>query len=130
MTVVRGPASRLRAPAGVRVLDAPADLRDALLVADVVVATGGQTALEAAACGTPAVLLALDEAQAAQATTLAAAGAALSQPARTTRSTRRGPCSPTRRGVNDSPPPGAAAVDGQGARRVARELSRLLGAAA
>src|SRR3954454_19014946 len=48
--VVRGPASKLRAPAGARLLDAPTSLRAPLRAADAVVATGGQTSLEAAAC--------------------------------------------------------------------------------
>ena len=74
---MRGPSSQSRRRRPRDAPGRPAILRDALLAADVVIATGGQTSLEAAACGTPAVLLALDEAQAEQAQTLARAGAAI-----------------------------------------------------
>jgi spore coat polysaccharide biosynthesis predicted glycosyltransferase SpsG len=75
VAVVRGPFSQLRVPPGVELLDAPDSLHDALLEADLVVCSAGQTSLEAAACGTPAVLVGLDRAQAEQAARVAAAGA-------------------------------------------------------
>src|SRR4051794_4823075 len=122
VTVVRGPASRLRPPAGAALLEAPASLREPLLGADVVIATGGQTSLEAAACGTPAVLLALDAFQAEQAGRLAQAGAALlaenpEQAAALARELLDDGERRTR--MSDA---GQRAVDGRGAHRVAERV--------
>ena len=97
-----------------------------------VVATGGQTSLEAAACGTPAVLLALDAAQAEQARRLASAGATLvadtaEEAAELAAELLDDPEWRARMSAA-----GQRAVDGQGAHRVARRveaLSRRRGAA-
>ena len=126
--MVRGPFSRLRAPAGVALLEAPATLHDALLAADVVVATAGQTSLEAAACGTPAVLVALDGPQADQGARLArgrgraargdgrrADGVARAAAALAADAAARAAMSAA----------GQAAVDGHGALRVAYRLAAL-----
>ncbi len=124
------PASELDAPAHATVLTALPSLQDVLLAADVVVATAGQTALEAAACGAPAVLLALDAFQAEQAERLVAAGAAL-----LARSADEAAIlaarllnDPQRRAELSAA--GRATLDGCGAHRVAAALSRLGGAAA
>ena len=124
-TVVRGPASHLRAPAGAIVLDAPPSLRAPLRAADVVIATGGQTSLEAAACGTPAVLLALDRAQAEQAQRLARAGAALlaATPEAAARAAQDLLADPDQRARMSEA--GQQAVDGRGAHRVARRVEAL-----
>jgi spore coat polysaccharide biosynthesis predicted glycosyltransferase SpsG len=123
LTLVRGPAAHLRAPDGVRLLVAPPSLQPALIAADIVVATGGQTALEAAATGTPAVLLALDPTQAEQAERLERAGAAIvardageaAHLVTTLGHERRTAMSAA----------GRAAVDGRGAHRVAERISAL-----
>ena len=125
--VVRGPFSRLRAPAGVALLEAPATLHDPLLAADVVVATAGQTSLEAAACGTPAVLVALDGPQAEQGARLAQAGAArlgtLDDPGGVARAAAAlAADAPARAAMSAA---GQAAVDGHGALRVAYRLAAL-----
>jgi spore coat polysaccharide biosynthesis predicted glycosyltransferase SpsG len=126
-TVVRGPFSRLRAPAGATLLNAPASLHDALLAADVVVATAGQTSLEAAACGTPAVLVALDGPQADQGERLAQAGAArlgaTDDPAGVAQAAAALAADPTARAAMSAA--GQAAVDGHGALRVAYRLAAL-----
>jgi hypothetical protein len=129
-TLVRGPASRVRAHPGAAVLDAPASLRPALMLADVVIATAGQTSLEAAACGTPAVLVALDAAQADQAATLAAVGAALhvAGAEAAVRAASELMADPERRARLTVA--GQFAVDGAGAQRVAERISRLRDAAA
>jgi spore coat polysaccharide biosynthesis protein SpsF len=126
-TVVRGPFSRLRAPAGVALLDAPATLHDPLLAADLVVATAGQTSLEAAACGTPAVLVALDGPQADQGERLARAGAArlgaAGDPAGVARAAAALAADDAARAAMSAA--GQAAVDGHGALRVAYRLAAL-----
>ncbi|HEX5375367.1 MAG TPA: hypothetical protein VFW48_04335 [Solirubrobacterales bacterium] len=55
--LVWGPGFAGEPPPGVAVLDRPPSLLEPLLRADAVVCTGGQTMLEAAAAGTPAVVL-------------------------------------------------------------------------
>lgn len=125
VTLVRGPSSRLRAPAGVTVLDAPVSLLQPLLAADVVVATGGQTSLEAAASGVPAILLALDGAQAEQADALVRTGAALraEDAAGAARAAAELLADPERRARLAAA--GTAAVDGRGAHRVAERVGAL-----
>jgi spore coat polysaccharide biosynthesis predicted glycosyltransferase SpsG len=126
-TVVRGPFSRLRAPAGATLLEAPPSLHDPLLAADVVVATAGQTSLEAAACGTPAVLVALDGPQADQGARLARAGAArlgaTDDADGTARAAAALAADPAARAAMSAA--GQAAVDGHGALRVAYRLAAL-----
>ncbi len=55
--LVRGPGFAAEPPQGVTVLERPASLLKPLLDADAVVCAGGQTILEAAATGTPALVL-------------------------------------------------------------------------
>jgi spore coat polysaccharide biosynthesis predicted glycosyltransferase SpsG len=55
--LVWGPAFEGELPGGVTVLDRPASLLEPLLRADAVVCAGGQTMLEAAATGAPALVL-------------------------------------------------------------------------
>lgn len=75
------PTARLRVvgspgdlPAGAEAI-APDDLAGEMRAADVVVTAAGQTAIEAAACGTPAVAVAIVDNQRAQARLLSQAGA-------------------------------------------------------
>jgi spore coat polysaccharide biosynthesis predicted glycosyltransferase SpsG len=75
VTLVRGPYGTGGAPSGVALLDAPDSLHDALRGADIVVTTGGQTLLEAAALGTPAIAVIAVENQRAQVARLAELGA-------------------------------------------------------
>jgi spore coat polysaccharide biosynthesis predicted glycosyltransferase SpsG len=126
VTVVRGPFSRLGA-LDVPVLDAPASLRPALLAAELVVGTGGQTSLEAAACGTPAVLIALDRAQREQAETLQRAGAARLVEPDDVAATVAALGAEERARMAAA---GRAAVDGRGALRVADRIRSLPGAGA
>jgi spore coat polysaccharide biosynthesis predicted glycosyltransferase SpsG len=57
LELVWGPGFRGEPPEGVAVLAQPASLLEPLLRADAVVCTGGQTMLEAAATGAPALVL-------------------------------------------------------------------------
>jgi len=75
VTLVRGPYGTGGAPSGIELLEAPDSLHDALRDADIIVSTGGQTLLEAAALGTPAIAVVAVENQRAQATQLAELGA-------------------------------------------------------
>jgi spore coat polysaccharide biosynthesis predicted glycosyltransferase SpsG len=127
VTLVRGPFAAGSPPAGVELLDAPESLRDALLEADVVVTAGGQTLLEAAALGTPAIAVVAVENQRAQTALLAARGAVLplELPA--------DGLSPLLQELDASPQRrrelaanAQAAVDGRGARRVAERIAALL----
>src|SRR5262249_61873295 len=64
-----------RAVDGVQALAAPDSLFDQQLAADLVISGGGQTMLEAAACGTPCISLVLAENQREQTLRLASSGA-------------------------------------------------------
>ena len=76
ITLVRGPyASASSPPPGIRVLDTPETLADALRACDLAVTAGGQTMLEAAAAGTPCVALPLADNQRRQVASLARLGA-------------------------------------------------------
>jgi spore coat polysaccharide biosynthesis predicted glycosyltransferase SpsG len=77
VALVRGPQSRNPAPEGVELVVGAVSLRDELERADLLVAAAGQTALEAAAVGLPAVLCALVDNQRANAAALRDAGAAV-----------------------------------------------------
>jgi spore coat polysaccharide biosynthesis predicted glycosyltransferase SpsG len=122
VTMLRGPAARLDAPAGARVLGPQPSLRRLLLEADVVLSAAGQTALEAAASGTPAVLVALDALQAEQGARLAAAGAArLVEPGQVADTLER--LDSAERAAMAAA--GPAVVDGRGAHRVAAAVAAL-----
>ncbi len=73
--LVWGPGFGGEPPQGVTVLDRPASLLEPLLRADAVVCAGGQTMLEAAAAGAPALVLEGAPNQRAQIAALAARGA-------------------------------------------------------
>jgi spore coat polysaccharide biosynthesis predicted glycosyltransferase SpsG len=75
--LVWGPGFAGEPPQGVAVLDRPESLLGPLLRADAVVCTGGQTMLEAAATGTPALVLEGAPNQRPQIAGLAARGAVL-----------------------------------------------------
>jgi spore coat polysaccharide biosynthesis predicted glycosyltransferase SpsG len=74
--LVLGPHAEAEAPEGVEIVRAN-PLLGPLLEADLIISGGGQTMLEAAACGTPCVALVLAENQRTQATAMANTGAVL-----------------------------------------------------
>lgn len=125
--LVRGPYAAFSAPAGVEVLDAPESLLQALLRSDIVLCAAGQTTLEAAAVGTPALAIVLAENQVQNAALLARSGIALTAAAgdeATIVATLRRLASsePLRRELSSR---GQAEVDGYGAFRIAFEIARL-----
>jgi UDP-2,4-diacetamido-2,4,6-trideoxy-beta-L-altropyranose hydrolase len=75
VTLVEGPYGRVHAPTEVDTLVAPGSLFDALVASDLVVCAGGQTMLETAAVGTPAVVVPLVDNQQRQSKRLAERGA-------------------------------------------------------
>jgi UDP-2,4-diacetamido-2,4,6-trideoxy-beta-L-altropyranose hydrolase len=77
VAIVRGPDAAFLVPAGIELIDAPDSLVAPLLEADLVITAAGQTMLEAAACGTPSVAMALVENQRRQALLLTELGAVL-----------------------------------------------------
>jgi spore coat polysaccharide biosynthesis predicted glycosyltransferase SpsG len=77
VSVVRGPYATFAAAPGTSTLDAPSSLLRPLLDADILITAGGQTALEAAAAGTPCVALALAADQGKQVELLAKTGVAV-----------------------------------------------------
>jgi spore coat polysaccharide biosynthesis predicted glycosyltransferase SpsG len=123
--VVSGPYADVEVPPGVELLRAPPSLREAFTAADVVITAGGQTALEAAACGTPAAVVPLVENQRTNAERLARAGAAaLFMP---DEADERLPAilaelapAEVRQRLADA---GQRSVDGKGALRVARAIA-------
>jgi UDP-2,4-diacetamido-2,4,6-trideoxy-beta-L-altropyranose hydrolase len=76
VAVLRGPYASGELPDGIIAVDHPPDLLGELLSADLIVTAGGQTLLEAAATGTPAIAVVLAENQRTQAEAVASAGAA------------------------------------------------------
>lgn len=122
--LVWGPGFEGEPPPGVTTLERPRSLLEPLLRAGVVVCAGGQTMLEAAAAGTPAVVVEAAANQRRQIAALAAAGAVL--PA------AEGEVPAAVQRLLDSAPlreelsqRAQEAIDGQGARRIARELIAL-----
>ena len=119
VALVRGPQAPADVPAGVEVVPSPHGLLDELLGADVVVSSGGQTLLEAAACGTPCVAVPLASNQERQVRALARAGAVTTDLARL-------PALAADRGARATLAAAAQqAVDGYGALRVAYAIARL-----
>jgi spore coat polysaccharide biosynthesis predicted glycosyltransferase SpsG len=122
--LVWGPSFEGEPPPGVTLLDQPHSLLEPLLRADVVVCAGGQTMLEAAATGAPIAAIEAAENQGSQITALRAAKAVMSS---------REAQIPIlvesmlnvdilRRQLSSE---AQKAVDGSGARRIARELAAL-----
>lgn len=124
--LLRGPHAQGAVPAGVEAVAATADTAALLCEADIVITAGGQTLLEAAACGTPAVVVPSAENQLGNAARVREAGAAWVLP-----SSADG-LSDALRGLAADPAlrremaaRGQAAVDGRGAHRVAERLAAL-----
>ena len=111
-------------PRGVTVLDRPASLLEPLLRADAVVCAGGQTMLEAAATGTPALVLEGAPNQRAQIAALAARGAIvpIGEEEAPPELERLLGSSSLRRQLSTR---AQGAIDGGGALRVAAELEAL-----
>jgi spore coat polysaccharide biosynthesis predicted glycosyltransferase SpsG len=127
VTLVRGPRAINEAPAEVETLESPDSLLQPLLSADLVVTTGGQTMLEAAATGAPCVALPIVENQRPQVERLARAEAVLMVDARgdhraaaIDQLARNGGA---RRALSTN---AQQVVDGYGAHRVAFQVARLL----
>lgn len=124
--LLRGPYAGGVVPAGVEVVSAAADTAALLRGADIVVTAGGQTLLEAAACGTPAVVVPSADNQLGNAARVREAGAARVLP-----SSAEGLSEALRAlasdagGRRDMAARGQAAVDGRGAHRVAERIAAL-----
>jgi hypothetical protein len=122
--LVRGPGFAGEPPPGVAVLERPASLLEPLLRADAVVCTGGQTVLEAAATGTPAVVLEGSPNQRPQIARLIAREAAvLVEEDEVPAALEALLASPSRR--RELSRRAQEAVDGRGALRIAEELAAL-----
>lgn len=121
---VRGPYAKGDPPDGVEVLDAPDSLADVLVKADLAVLGAGQTMLEAAAAGTPSIAVPLVENQRRQAERLAELGAVvLAEPGAVGEQAAALAADSQRR--HELSARAQAAVDGQGARRVAALVEQL-----
>jgi spore coat polysaccharide biosynthesis predicted glycosyltransferase SpsG len=123
---VVGPYAEVGAPEGVEVVRGSKNLLDELLTADLALAAGGQTLLEAVACGTPTAAVEVAENQRRQIRQLEAAGAV--EPVENTAGAER-----VLRALADDPrrraelaTRGQEAVDGYGALRVAYRIARLV----
>ena len=126
VTLVRGPYAPPPAGLyGVRVVDAPDNLFDLLVEADLIVSTAGQTMLEALAVGAPCVALVTADNQKRQATALESFGAltVADSVERAITACRRLVADPGRR--NEQAEAGRRAIDGQGAARVATAVLAL-----
>ena len=122
VALVRGPAARFEAPAGVELVDSPPSLLDELLAADVVITAAGQTALEAAATGTATVAIALVDNQRRNAAALEAADAAVVVDRDDAVAAAAALGHAERVALGRA---GQAAVDGFGALRIAFKIARL-----
>jgi spore coat polysaccharide biosynthesis predicted glycosyltransferase SpsG len=127
--VVRGPHAGFDPPQGVEVLDAPASMLGPLLAADLVVCSAGQTSLEAAAAGTPAITVTTAENQAPNAELLQALGVSRSVAAGDADDLRDQLSqllddADLRRNMSET---GRRTVDGFGALRVAFRIAELTG---
>lgn len=122
--LVWGPGFSGEPPQGVAVLERPSSLLEPLLGADAVVCTGGQTMLEAAATGTPAVVLEGAPNQRPQIARLAAREAVLIVEEDEVPATLEGllGSAAQRRELSRR---AQEAVDGRGALRIAEELQAL-----
>jgi UDP-2,4-diacetamido-2,4,6-trideoxy-beta-L-altropyranose hydrolase len=126
VAVLRGPYASGELPYGIVAVDHPPDLLGELLDADLIVTAGGQTLLEAAATGTPAIAVVLAENQRSQAEAVASAGAAsLVEPGGgVSEAVRELAASAERRaGIGRR---GQELIDGYGALRVGFHVARLI----
>ena len=128
VALVRGPAAFGDVPEGVEPIDAPRSLLGPLLEADLLVTAGGQTLLEAAACGTPTAVVVLAENQRRQAQRLAEAGAArlVDPPDPEQLAAAVSELAGDAAGRDELARSAQLAVDGFGALRVAFHVARLL----
>lgn len=128
IVVVRGPHAQLdELPPGITVAGPLASLGDELATADLVVGAAGQTMLEAAALGTPALVAIVAENQIAGARELERRGAVvLFDPADPDELRERvGALSADRGARARMSAAGQAAIDGQGAGRIASAIAGL-----
>jgi UDP-2,4-diacetamido-2,4,6-trideoxy-beta-L-altropyranose hydrolase len=127
VAVVRGPYGASEVPPDVETIDAPESLLEPLLAADLAVTAGGQTMLEAAATGTPCIVLPLVDNQRPQVKLLGDLGAVRVVDPPSAAETVTAALA-----LVDDPEArqtfsryGQRAVDGYGALRVAFEIARL-----
>jgi UDP-2,4-diacetamido-2,4,6-trideoxy-beta-L-altropyranose hydrolase len=126
VAVLRGPYSSGELPDGILAVDHQPDLLGELLSADLIVTAGGQTLLEAAATGTPAVAVVLAEDQRTQAEAVASAGAAeLVEPGPAVSDAARELAGNAER-REDLARRGQELIDGYGALRVGFHVGRLI----
>jgi spore coat polysaccharide biosynthesis predicted glycosyltransferase SpsG len=124
VVLVRGPYAKGEPPEGVEVAEAPESLAELLRGADLAVVAAGQTMLEAVAAGTPTVAVVIVENQRRQAERLAEVGAAvLADWGSVAEAVEALVADPERRRRLSAQ--AQAAIDGQGARRIAALVAEL-----
>jgi UDP-2,4-diacetamido-2,4,6-trideoxy-beta-L-altropyranose hydrolase len=124
--LVVGPYAQAEAPEGVELVRGSETLLHELLAADLALSAGGQTLLEAVACGTPTAAVEVADNQRRQIRQLEATGAVetVENAARAERVLRALADDPRRR--TELAARGQEAVDGYGALRVAYRIARLV----
>jgi UDP-2,4-diacetamido-2,4,6-trideoxy-beta-L-altropyranose hydrolase len=127
VALVRGPYAAGDPPEGVRAVENPPSLLGELHACDLVLTAGGQTLLEAAAAGTPAIALALVDNQRTQAAALASAGGAIMADSTGSGSRALAELAGDFDRRAELARRGQALVDGFGALRVGFHVSRLAG---
>jgi spore coat polysaccharide biosynthesis predicted glycosyltransferase SpsG len=124
--LLRGPYTQGPAPAGAELVSSPSSTADVLIDSDLVVTAAGQTLLEAAACGTPALLVPSAANQMGNARAMTEAGAArLLGPSGDGLERELQRLTANRELRRRMARAAQAAVDGQGAARVAERLAAL-----
>ena len=130
VALVQGPYAAGDPPDGVRAVENPPSLLAELHGSDLVLTAGGQTLLEAAATGTPAIALALVENQRSQAAALASAGGAILADSTESASRALAELAANFEQRAELARRSQALVDGFGALRVGFHVSRLAGPSA
>jgi len=123
---VVGPYAQVEAPEGVEVVRGSTNLLDELLTADLALTAGGQTLLEAVACGTPTAAVEVAENQGRQIRQLEAAGAVEAVENTAGAEGVLSALAGDRRRRAELAIRGQEAVDGYGALRVAYRIARLV----
>lgn len=125
LTAVVGPYSKAQDVPADAIVTAPDSLFDELIASDVVICAAGQTMLEALACGRPCIAIPFVDNQRWQAEMLASRGAVVTAATveeAAAAAERLVPDAEERQHLSDA---GRAAIDGQGAMRVAAAVAEL-----